>query len=196
MPDITRRTFLDRQAAPPIDAPFLNDLENQVYYAQRRPTLILKRASAFSVPNGNWFTIPFEQASSAVLNVPAGSPGMDWTNRPSRLIIPERGIWVIVGQVSWQIVAAGVRGAALYKNGTQAEAAAAAGGTFLGRQSGTYSAVLGFADEESVSAIDVFAAGDWVQLVAIHTSGAPLGLQTDVGYTPRLSAVRISSDVA
>ncbi|MBA7696128.1 hypothetical protein ES703_104770 [subsurface metagenome] len=101
---------------------------------------------------------------------------------PNRLTIQTTGMYLIIGQLHWDAAAPGYRGAFLWHSID----------TWLA-QVHTQQATADDLWRGQVLTTWYCLAGEYLELRARHTSGAPLDVRADTNQSPVLSAVRISS---
>jgi len=133
----------------------------------------ITRGSDQSIASGSSTAISFSAARFDPL-------GMFAAALPTRLTCRVSGVYLLVGQVSFNQNATGRRVAILRKNGSL---------QIAGQTVGGYSDAPSHACATTLAALDE---GDYLELLAYQNSGGNLAVKALGDYSPELSAVRIA----
>lgn len=104
---------------------------------------------------------------------------------PTRLTIQTAGKYLLTGNVLFAANATGQRQTNIARNGDQAS------GIFLGRNVFPANTVPGLGTAVNVVAVWDFAAAEYVQLLALQSSGGSLNVLFSAVYTASFSALRV-----
>jgi hypothetical protein len=100
---------------------------------------------------------------------------------PTRLTAPVAGLYLVTASLAWAVATTGSMGVLFQKNGVA--------GTYYGFDNSSFIALESVAN--SLSFAIQLAAGDYMELVGLQTSGAPLAVRTDDGVLGHFSMLQL-----
>ena len=131
-------------------------------------------AIAAAIYSTNSQVIPDSTATAVIVDTPLFDVGALWSNaNPTRLTAPAAGLYLATASILWNAAASGVVGVSFAVNGVH--------GTPFGLASVPSSAAI--TPGVALSYLFQLAAGDYIEAIAIQTSGANLDILGQERYT-------------